>query len=255
MHNIFVLAVLLLLKLLPNNENMADRWARSRSKQQRSLPPSRYSSSHWAPRRTCRYTVVALLAVAFTVFILRRYAHTSESTSVLYRVRDTEVDFTGTLRTPAKTIEDLASHSDKTASGNKSNATMELKRLENFDVSKKWNIQQEEDKGKVSVQSIKVGTSGTSKVGKAGVGPSADNTSDLGHGNLTGNSISTAHTRQSTSDKGDADSGRDDFRSTPVKGANDSSKQGLSTGADLQKRDAVKKVSACMCRHAELNVE
>ncbi len=254
MHNIFVLAVLLLLKLLLNNENMADRWARSRSKQQRSLPPSRYSSSHWAPRRTCRYTVVALLAVTFTVFILRRYAHTSESTSVLYRVRDTEVDFTGTLRTPAKTIEDLASHSDKTASGNKSNATMELKRLENFDVSKKWNIQQEEDKGKVSVQSNKVGTSGTSEVGKAGVGPSADNTSDLGHGKLTDNSTSTAHTL-STGDKGDTNSRIDGFRSTPVKGVNDSSEQGLSTGADLQKRDAVKKVSACMCRHAELNVE
>ena len=152
------------------------------------------------------------------------------------------MDFTGTLRTPAKTIEQLESHSDKTASGNKSNVTMELKRLG-----------EEEDKGKVSVQSIKVGTSGTSKVGKAGVGPSADNTSDLGHSKLTDNSTSTAHTL-STGDKSDADSGRDDFRSTPVKGVNDSSKQDLGTGAD-QKRDAVKKVSACMCGHAELNVE
>lgn len=173
----------------------------------------------------------------------------SESTSVLYQARDTEVDFTAAVRTSAKTTEDLASHSDKTASGNKSNVT-----IGNVDVRKKWNIQQEEDKGKVSVQRDEVGASGTSKVGKTDAGPSADNTSDPGHGKFADNSTSTAHTL-STGDKGVVDSARADFRNTTVKGAKEGSKQGLNTGADLKKRDAVKKVSACLSRHAELTVE
>ena len=183
------------------------------------------------------------------VFILRRYAHTSESTSVLYQARDTEVDFTAAVRTSAKTTEDLASHSDKTASGNKSNVT-----IGKVDVRKKWNIQQEEDKGKVSVQRDEVGASGTSKVGKTDAGPSADNTSDPGHGKFADNSTSTAHTL-STGDNGVVDSARDDFRNTTVKEAKEGSKQGLNTGADLKKRDTVKKVSEFMCRHAELTVE
>lgn len=161
------------------------------------------------------------------------------------------MDFTGTLRTPAKIKEDLASHYNKETSGNKSNVIMELKQLENGDVR---NIQQEEDKEKVSVQRDKVDTSGTSKVIKADAEPSADNTSDLGHGKFADNSTSTADTL-STDGKGDVDSKINDFRSTPVKGAKEGSKQVLSTGADLQKRDAVKKASACMCRHTEQTVE
>ena len=150
---------------------------------QRSLPYSRYSSSHWEPRRICRYTVVALLAVAFTVFIFRCYAHTSESTSVL--------------------------------SGSE---------------TQRWTLPPPCENQLAPQQTMP------------------------GYSKFADNNTSTAHTL-STGDKGDADNVRDDFRSTPVKGAKECSKQGLNTGADLKKRDAVKKVSACMCRHAELTVE
>ena len=228
---------------------MADRYSYRSRQQQRSLRSSRYRSSHWLRTRTYRCSIVALLGISATVFFVSRYASfssASESTSVLYRPG--EKKFTGALRAPAERIPDLGSQPDKKAPGNRTQMTMDLNGPGNTNVSKHLNSQEEQDE--VHARDTTVDTSKPGEVGKPNAHAAVNTTSVQGHNKTANSSTSEQHTLTNEHER-DPDSMTDTLGNSSVQGGDKRSQQRLSAGPDLQKRDVVKKVSACMCRQAE----